>query len=97
MDALTQAIFLATVNNRLIEYFVSPLFEAYWPDGRRWLLYVAALTGGLLSFLAGIDLLAAAGVDLGQPANLIVSAVIVGGGANLIHDVLSEGRLDGAG
>ena len=93
MDALEVGLFLALVNERLVEYLISPLFDRYWEDGRWLLMYVALITGGVLSFLAGVDLLAAAGVTLAYPVNLIVSAVLVGGGANLIHDLFfSDGQ-----
>ena len=88
MEALQQAIFLALLNSKLIQYFIAPLFEQYWPKGRSWLLYISAVTGGLLSFLARVDLMGMSGIELGYPANLIVSAILVGGGANLIYDVL---------
>jgi hypothetical protein len=85
------AIFLALVNERLVEYFIAPLFDRFYEEGRWLLMYVALVTGALLSFLARVDLMAVAGVDLGSWGNLIVSAIIVGGGANLIHDLL-KGR-----
>jgi len=81
------AIFLALVNERIITYFVTPLFDQFWKEGRWLLLYIAAVTGGLLSFAAGIDLMGLAGIELAHPVNLIVSAVLVGGGSNLLHDV----------
>lgn len=89
MEALQIALFLALVNERVVEYVVAPLFDRYWEEGRWLLMYVALVTGGLLSFLAGVDLLAVAGVTLAYPANLIVSAVLVGGGANLIHELFA--------
>jgi len=81
------AIFLALVNERVITYFITPIFEKLWPDRKWLLLYISAITGGLLSFAAGIDLMAGAGIELAHPVNLIVSAILVGGGSNLLHDV----------
>ncbi|MBC8445781.1 MAG: hypothetical protein H8D74_01140 [Chloroflexi bacterium] len=81
------AIFLALVNERVIAYFIAPLFEEFWEEGCWLLLYIAALTGGLLSFAAGIDLMGMTGVELAYPVNLMVSAILVGGGSNLLHDV----------
>ena len=81
------AIFLALVNERVITYFITPLFEKFWPEGKWLLLYISALTGGLLSFAAGIDLMGMTGIGLVYPVNLIVSAILVGGGSNLLHDV----------
>lgn len=88
------AIFLALVNERVITYFITPLFEKFWQDGQWLLLYISAVTGGLLSFAAGIDLMSGVGIQLAHPVNLIVTAVLVGGGSNLLHDVFFS---DGAG
>ena len=62
MEALQVALFLALVNERVIEYLIAPLFEKFWTEGSWLLMYVVLVTGGLLSFLAGVDLLAVAGV-----------------------------------
>ena len=86
MDTWKVALFLALVNERVVEYFVEPLYEKFWKEGRWTLMYVSAVTGFLLSYLAGVDLMAMAGVALPSPANLIVSAVIVGGGSNLVSE-----------
>jgi len=88
---MEQAIFLALVNERLVEYFIAPLFDRFYERGRWLLMYVSLATGALLSVLARVELMALAGVDLGALANLVVSAIIVGGGANLIHDLM-KGR-----
>ena len=91
------AIFLALVNERVITYFITPLFDKFWKDGRWVLLYISAITGGLLSFVAGIDLLTGVGISLSYPVNLIVSAILVGGGSNLLHDVFysnGDNKLD---
>jgi len=81
------AIFLALVNERIITYFITPLFGKFWGEGQWLLLYISAITGGALSFAAGIDLMAGTGIELAYPVNLVVSAILVGGGSNLLHDV----------
>ena len=83
---LTIALFLAMVANRLVEALIVPLYERYKID--RWsLLYVAWLVAGLLVLLSGVNLFAA---YLPSPiAGQILTAIIAGGGANLIADLFS--------
>ncbi len=90
MDAIATALFLALVNERAIEYFIAPLFDKFIPAGRWAIVYIALVTGGLLSFWAEVDLLAVGGVTLPYPVNLVVSAILVGGGATLLHRVFPE-------
>jgi hypothetical protein len=87
MDTWKLALFLALANERVVEYFIVPLFERFWKEGRWTLMYISALTGGLLSFVAKVDLMALVGLALPDPVNLLVSAAIVGGGSNLVSEV----------
>lgn len=91
--AFTLAVFLALVNERLIEYFVAPIF-----DQRGWsqyILYVSLATGALISLAFGIDLFGpmAAALDMQMIApwaGYILTAITVGGGSNLLHDLWPE-------
>jgi len=86
-EALQQAIFLAIVNERLIEYFVAPLFDKFWKDGRWMLMYVSGATGGLLAWAASVDLLGAVGIELAWPGNIVLSALLVGAGSSFISEL----------
>jgi len=87
MDALKAASALALVNERVIEYIFAPLFEHFELD-KKWLLYASLATGLALTFVAGVDIMAAFGVTLAYPVNIIVSGILVGGGSNLLHEVI---------
>lgn len=89
MDTLVIAIFLATLNNRLVECLIAPAFERFGWD-RFWLLYLSAGTGLTITVLAGIRLLLPVGADVSYWADVIISGLIVGGGANLIHDIFNQ-------
>lgn len=84
VSTLLIAVFLSTVTNRLVAAFVKPLWTKFSLDPF-WLLYISWLIGGALAWLAGINLVA---VYIPDPlAGRILTAVVVGGGANLIHDL----------
>jgi hypothetical protein len=82
--ALTVALFLAVVANRLVEALITPIFDKRGWD-KFWLMYVSWVIGGLIVWASGVNLLAEwmPSALVGQ----ILTAVIAGGGANLIHDV----------
>ena len=52
---LAIALFLILVNERLVSWFITPLFEKFTLD-TDWLKYVALVTGGVLVFLSGVNL-----------------------------------------
>ena len=77
----------AVLANRLVAMLVTPLFEKKAWD-KFWLMYVAwAFAGGLV---------AASQVNLfssyipNQIIGLVLTAVVAGGGANLLHDVSNK-------
>lgn len=111
MEQLTQAFnevaalygiaaFLAFANERFVELFIKPAstrLTARLGITTDATAYVALITGGLLAWFAGIDLvspiLEAVGVEplvwwFGQG----LSAVIVGGGSHFLHDVWPQGK-----
>jgi len=83
-EPLVIALFLATVSNRLVEALIVPLYEHFKWD-KFTLLYVAWVVGGLVVFASGVNLFTTYLPDstLGQ----VFTAVVAGGGANLIADV----------
>jgi len=78
------AAFLATVTNRLIEGLVKPVFAKYDWD-KFWLMYIAWFVGAALVFAAGIDLFP--GVFTSPVVGQILTALVAGGGANLLNDL----------
>lgn len=84
---LVVALFLAVVNERLVEWFVSPIFEKYGWD-TMWLRYVAGVTGFAISFFSSVNLLATY-VDNAW-VGLVLTGLVVGGGSNLVHELFSN-------
>ena len=83
-EALTIASFLAVVAKTLVEGLVTPLFDKFKWD-KFWLLYVS------WGVAAGVVALGQVNLFTGYIANPIVgfvlTALICGGGSNLIHDL----------
>lgn len=86
MGALAAAVLIAVFGERITEYFITPLFEKAGWD-KAWLLYVGALPGFILCMAARIDLFAMLGVALPYYLGVIATGLVVGGGANLVHDI----------
>jgi len=89
MEVLQAALLLAVFGNRVIEYFVTPLFEKKGWD-KSWLLYIGAVPGFALSALGRLDLFAMLGIELPYMAGVVATALAVGGGANLLHDIFDN-------
>jgi hypothetical protein len=81
---MTTAIFLAVLSERLTAALIAPLFDKLKLD-RFYLMYAAWIIGALLVWLSGVNLFAD---YLPELAGRILTAIVAGGGANLIHDVL---------
>jgi len=77
-------IFVAVVNERLIAGFIKPIFDKFTWD-TFWLTYIAWVTGGLLTWLTGVNLFT--GFLTSPLAGLILTAIVAGGGSNLLHDI----------
>ena len=81
---LAMAAFLAIVTNRLVEGLIKPVFVKYKWD-TFWLMYVAWVIGVGLVFAAGINLFPGAFTD--PIIGLVLTALVAGGGANLLNDL----------
>lgn len=83
--ALTTALFLSGVTNRLVEYIVVPVYDKFDWD-KFSILYVSWAFGGLVVGLSGVNLF---GAYLPDPiVGQVFTAIVAGGGANLINDKL---------
>jgi hypothetical protein len=90
LQALTVGSFLALVTERIVAAIVAPVKQK-WPDvDLWWLIYVAWLLGGVLAYAAGINLLLTLVPTLDPLFGRILTAIVVGGGANLIHDIFKR-------
>lgn len=86
---LAMAGFLATITNRLVEGFIRPVFAKYSWD-TFWLMYVAWIVGAGLVFATGINLFP--GVFVYPLIGQILTAMVAGGGANLLNDLFGTSR-----
>jgi hypothetical protein len=88
--ALATVLFLALVNAKIIDYIVKPLLDAAKIESK-WILYIALCTGAALGMFVKVDLFTA---DLftSPIVGKIVMAVLIGGGSNLIHDIIDRGE-----
>jgi hypothetical protein len=95
LKMLAVAVLLSVVANRLVEGLVKPLYVR-----REWdkfsLMYVAWGFGALLTGLGEVNLfvdvfpMLAWGFIPGQIIGIALSALVAGGGANLIHDIFGS-------
>lgn len=87
LEAVTIALFLALVANRLVEALIVPIFTRFSLD-RFWLLYVGWVMAGLLVAASEVNLFA----DY-IPSPLVgqlLTVVVCGGGGNLISDLFGK-------
>lgn len=86
MNPLMVAMFLSVVNERLVEALISPIFEKFKLD-TFYLLYIAWVTGAGIVFLSGVNLF----IDFipNQVAGQVLTAIVAGGGSNLLHILFS--------
>jgi hypothetical protein len=79
------AVFLAVVNRALIDYLAAPI-RAKFAHDLWYLVYVSLATGSVIGWLSGVNLFAAIGT-MPELVGRILTAVCIGGGANLLHDI----------
>lgn len=85
VEQLAAAIGLAVLTERLVAYFVRPLFDTYKVERYPWLMYVGLVVGLVIGLLSNVNAFG----DLFAPlVGRILTAVLIGGGSNLIHDVV---------
>lgn len=90
LKALTVGSTLAFITERIVAALVAPV-KAKWPNlDMWWLIYPTWVLGGLLAYAAGINLLLTLVPSLDPLYGRILTAVIVGGGSNLIHDLFQR-------
>lgn len=100
MEVLIALPFVAYVGERLAEKLIKPIIVAVSPSlpsvpqGIKdyFEAMTCAVPGFAISLLAGLDLFGAVGIPLAGVGGPIVTALVVGFGSNLVHDLL--GYLD---
>jgi hypothetical protein len=87
LSVVALAVFLAVVNERLIEWFVNPIFvKLEWDTF--FLTYVALATGAALSVATGANALNPEKIP--ALVGTILTALFVGGGSNLLHQIVPQ-------
>lgn len=87
VNLLAIVIGFMVLSNRLVAMLVTPLFEKYSLD-KFWIMYIAWGISGLLVWFSQVNLF-----ELfipNQLIGLILTAVVAGGGANLLHDLTDK-------
>ena len=84
---LVQALLLAVVNKGIVDYLAAPIKKAYANLDMWWLVYVSLVTGAGIGFISGLNLFV--GTLDGLPGQ-VVTSILIGCGASLIHDVLDN-------
>lgn len=88
MDQLAIALLLAAANMKIVDYFATPARQKFPDVDFWWLIYVALATGAVVAWFANVNLFA--DVIVNELAGRILTAVLVGGGSSLIHDVFDS-------
>lgn len=78
---------LAVLVNRFVEGFITPIFDKFGLD-KFAIMYIAWVLAGLLVFATGMNLFEE--LIQNQIIGQIVTAVVSGGGANLLHDLFDK-------
>ena len=88
-QVLAMAFLLAVANKALVDYLANPIRQRF-PDLNLWFLpYIAFVTGGIIAYVANVNLFDFVPGLTGLAGRVLTSAV-VGGGAGLIHDVFDH-------
>ncbi len=90
MEQIAAALFLATANYGIVNYLADPIRQRFPDLDLWWLVYVSFGTGFVLSLVSGINLFA--DYIPHELAAMVVTALVVGGGSNLIYQIFGKDR-----
>lgn len=79
---------ISTLANAIVEAIIKPIWERYNLDNF-WLLYIAWIAAGVLTFLGNINLFEM--VFESAIVGLILTAVIAGRASNILYDLTDRG------
>jgi hypothetical protein len=88
LAALTVAVFLAVVANRLTEALIVPLFDKMAWD-KFWLLYISWIIAGVVVAVSGVNLFGDY-IPNSPLAGKVLTAIVAGGGGNFIADLFNS-------
>lgn len=85
------ALFLALVGERVVEYFIAKPLKEKLPDVPTWwLMYVGLAVGGTIAWFAGVNVFEGM-IDL-TILGRVLTCILVGGGTNLLNDIIDALR-----
>ena len=80
---------IAVLTNRFVTALVTPLFDKYkWE--RLYIMYIAWALSGVIVWLTGVNLFVTLFEEKYVMVGKILTAIIAGGGANLLHDLTDK-------
>jgi len=88
MEALSAALFLSVANKAIVDYLIEPIRKKFPQVDMWWLVYVALVTGGLIGWLSQANVFAQYIPD--ALTGRILTAILVGGGSSLIHNIFDK-------
>jgi hypothetical protein len=88
MEALSAALFLSVANKAIVDWIVGPVKKKFPNLDMWWLVYVALVTGGVIGWISQANVFAAYMPDV--LTGRILTAILVGGGSSLIHDIFDK-------
>ena len=93
VEIIAVLAFLAVVVERLTEYVFGTLFDKTPAlNPHKWaLMYIALAVGVLLTYTFHLDMLSLVGLEE-STIGVILTGVAVGGGSNLLHEVLAGAK-----
>lgn len=91
LQIMLLALALAFLTESMVEYLFGQAVDHLALEKWRWaLMYVSALVGVGLAFYYHLDLLALIGQLEASPVGYLLSGLIIGRGANYLHDFVSR-------
>jgi len=80
---------IAVLTNRFVTALVTPLFDKYQWE-RLYIMYIAWALSGVIVWLTGVNLFVTLFEEKYVMVGKILTAIIAGGGANLLHDLTDK-------
>ena len=87
ITVLGVVIGMMVLANRLVAALVTPLFDKYGWD-KFWLMYPAWILAGVFVWFTGLNLFAT--FIPNELIGKILTAIVAGGGSNLLHDLTDK-------
>jgi len=87
VTTLGVVIGMMVLANRLVAALVTPIFEKYSLD-KFWLLYIAWILAGVMVAFTDVNLFTSWIPN--QLIGQILTAIVAGGGSNLLHDLTDK-------